>query len=67
MLDIVLVVSTLAALAASAWALMEAVRASAWCWLISMVVLWPVGVLAWFVAGRRFYPPPMPRGEPGVE
>jgi hypothetical protein len=37
------------------WSIVEAVRARAWGWLASMMLLWPVGVMAWFVAGRRFY------------
>jgi hypothetical protein len=43
------------ALPLTVWSIVEAVRARAWGWLISMVLLWPVGVIAWFVAGRRFY------------
>ena len=37
------------------WAASEAMQARAWAWLVSVLVLWPVGVLAWFVAGRRHY------------
>jgi hypothetical protein len=44
--------------------IVEAVRARAWSWLFSMVLLWPVGVIAWFVAGRQFYADVAPTGPP---
>jgi len=43
------------AIGVTLWAAAEAVRGRAWGWLVSVLVLWPVGVLAWFVAGRRHY------------
>jgi hypothetical protein len=46
------------------WSIVEAVRARAWGWLVSMVLLWPVGVIAWFVSGRRFYGNVAPTGPP---
>jgi hypothetical protein len=52
------------ALPLTVWSLGEAVRARAWSWLVSMVLLWPVGVIAWFVAGRRFYEDVAPNGPP---
>lgn len=30
-------------------------RRKAWAWLATVVVLTPLGGIAWFVAGRRFY------------
>jgi hypothetical protein len=52
------------ALPLTAWSVVETVRARAWGWLVSMVLLWPVGVIAWFVAGRRFYEDVAPTGPP---
>lgn len=52
------------ALPLTAWSIVGAVRARAWGWLVSMVLLWPVGVIAWFVAGRRFYEDLAPTGPP---
>jgi hypothetical protein len=52
------------ALTLTVWSIVEAARARAWGWLVSMVLLWPVGVIAWFVAGRRFYEDVAPIGPP---
>ncbi len=50
-------------LVATAWALIEAIRARTWRWAITIVVLQPFGAFAWFAAGRRFYRQPVkPRG-----
>jgi hypothetical protein len=48
----------------TAWSVVEALRARAWGWLVSMVLLWPVGVIAWFVAGSRYYGDDAPTGPP---
>lgn len=37
------------------WAAVEAVRAKAWGWTATVLLLPPVGTLAWFVAGRTHY------------
>jgi hypothetical protein len=52
------------ALTLTVWSIVEAAQARAWGWLVSMVLLWPVGVIAWFVAGRRFYEDVAPTGPP---
>jgi hypothetical protein len=54
------------ALPVTVWSIVEAVRARAWGWLVSMVLLWPVGVIAWFVSGRRFYGNVAPTGPPAA-
>jgi hypothetical protein len=37
------------------WAIVDVLRARAWLWLVSIILFWPVGLIAWFVAGRRFH------------
>jgi CDP-diglyceride synthetase len=37
------------------WALWEAYRARSWRWVFTVVLLMPIGALAWFIAGRRSY------------
>lgn len=37
------------------WALVEAIRARSWRWVLTIALLSGVGALAWFVGARRQY------------
>jgi hypothetical protein len=40
------------------WGVVEAADRRRWWWVATIVLLFPSGAMAWFIAGRRWYPTP---------